>query len=488
MSPAHRTRQHRWRVVALVVIVIGGVGVVVATHGAATPQSLATTASQVSSPDAESSAWYCSGQGTAANAASGQILLTNTTGRAVAGNVTTVTDTGSAVRTAVAIPPHSVEAPTLLAPQSGSWVSEIVTLAGGGVAATQFVQGPSGWSVAPCQSATSAAWYFPGGTTSSGAGLAISLLNPTTTPVVVDLSFVTPSGVIHPINYQGVVLQPGQLVVKDVESEVQNESTVSTVVSARTGRFVAAQLQLFPAPEAGLSLVTGLARPEPHWVIPQSQETQGGSSEIDVLNPGTTSESVTVQLRLPSGALSPLSATVAPDSTWVLVTSGQTRIPVGASYSADIKASGGPGVVVGRTVRAPASATAPQSGLAGGIDGLSTTSPTAQWVVAPPGTSTAPPVSGAAPQYLALTNTSGADEGYSADALSPSGERPLASGTLMAHATLLVSGSALAAAGLDQIVVRAGGPMAVSEDAAPSGAVGVVTIPGLPLRALTGGS
>jgi hypothetical protein len=30
--------------------------------------------------------------------------------------------------------------------------------------------------------------------------------------------------------------------------------------------------------------------------------------------------------------------------------------------------------------------------------------------------------------------------------------------------------------------------MAVSEDAAPSGAVGVVTIPGLPLSALIGGS
>src|SRR3974390_3147539 len=354
MSPAHRTSQHRWRVVAVVVIVIAGVGVLAATYGAATPQSLATPASQVSSPDAESSAWYCAGQGTSANAASGQILLTNTTGRAVAGNVTTVSDAGAAVRTAVAIPPHSVVSPTLQAPLSGSWVSDIVTLAGGGVAVTQAVAGPSGWSIAPCQSATSAAWYFPGGTTSSGAGLGISLLNPTTTPVVVDLRFVTPSGVVHPLNYQGVVLQPGQLVIKDVESEVQNDSTVSTVVAARTGRFVAAQLQLFPAPTAGLSLVTGFARPESHWVIPQSQETQGGSSEIDVLNPGTTSESVTVQLRLPSGPLAPLSSTVAPDSTWVLVTSGETRIPVGASYSADIEASGGPGVVVGRTVRVAA--------------------------------------------------------------------------------------------------------------------------------------
>jgi hypothetical protein len=362
-----------------------------------------------------------------------------------------------------------------------------VTLSGGGVAVTQAVHGASGWSEAPCQSSTSSAWYFPGGTTSSGSGLVVALLDPTSTPVVLDLSFVTPGGVVHPINYQGVVLQPGQLVVKDVASEVQNESTVSTVVSARTGRFVAAELQAFPAPTAGLALVAGAARAEAHWVIPQAQEAQGGSSEIDVLNPGTTGESVTVHLRLASGPLAPLSSTVAPGSTWVLTTSSQTRIPAGASYSADVEATGGSGVVVARTVHSPASAPAPQSGLAPGVDGLSTASPTQQWVVAPPGTSTAQPVAGAAPNSLALTNTSGGDVDYRAFATSPSGDRLLASGTLPPHATALVNGSALAAAGLDQIIVRATGPMGVSEDVAPSGGVGVVTLPGLPLAAFISG-
>jgi hypothetical protein len=381
-----------------------------------------------------------------------------------------------------------VVTPSLSPPASGSWASEIVTLAAGGVAVSQAVHDSAGgWSQAPCQSSTSASWYFASGSTSPGAALALSLLNPTSTPVVVDLSFVTPNGVVHPINYQGVVLQPGQLVVKDVESEVQAESTVSTVVSARTGRFVAGELQLFPAPAAGLSVVAGVAGVQNRWVIPLAQETQGGSSEIDVFNPGATGELVTVHLRLASGPLAPLSSTVPPGSTWVIATSGQTRIPVGASYSAGIQATGGPGVVVGRTVHSPAAAATPQSGAAGAVDRLSMASPTNMWVVAPPGTSTAQPVSGAAPQYLALTNTSGRDEDYRADAVSPSGKHPLASGTLPAHATVVVSGSALAAADLDQIVVRASGPMAVSEDAAPSGAVGVVTMPGLPLEAAIGG-
>ncbi len=50
----------------------------------------------------------------------------------------------------------------------------------------------------------------------------------------------------------------------------------------------------------------------------------------------------------------------------------------------------------------------------------------------------------------------------------------------------MVSGSALTGAGLDPIVVRAGGPMAVSEDVGPSGMVGVITMPGLPLAAAIG--
>jgi hypothetical protein len=487
MSPAHRTRQHRWRVVTFVALVLAGVAVVATTYGAAVRQVPASPATLVSAPDAESSAWYCTGQGTAGSVAPGLVVLSNTTNRSVAGTITTVSDTGAAQSAAVAIPARSAVSPSLPAASSGTWQSQIVTLAGGGVAVTQSVHGSSGWSEAPCQSSTSSAWYFAGGTTGTGAGLAVTLLDPTTTPVVVDLSFVTPSGVIHPINYQGVVLQPGQLVVKDVGAEVQNQSNVSTVVSARTGRFVAAELQAFPAPTAGLSVVAGATRAEPDWVIPQAEEGQGGSSEIDVLNPGTTGESVTVHLRLPSGPLAPLSSTVAPGSTWVLTTSSQTRIPAGASYSADVEATGGPGVVVARTVHAPGSAPAPQSGLAAAVDSLSTASPTQQWVVAPPGTSTAPPVAGAAPNSLALTNPSGGEVDYQAFAMSPSGDRPLASGTLAAHATVVVSGSALAAAGLDEIIVRATGPMGVSEDVAPSGGVGVVTMPGLPLSALIGG-
>ena len=75
----------------------------------------------------------------------------------------------------------------------------------------------------------------------------------------------------------------------------------------------------------------------------------------------------------------------------------------------------------------PATASAPQAGMALAVGGLSTLSPTGRWVVPPPGTSSSPAVSGAAPESLALANTSDAAERYIAYAVDAVG-RPHARG------------------------------------------------------------
>jgi hypothetical protein len=166
-------------------------------------------------------------------------VLSNTTTRAVDAAVTTVTDTGSSVSAAVSVPAQSVLAPSLPVPSSGSFEANTVTLDGGGVSVSQAVRGPAGWSVSPCQSSTSANWYFASGSTAGSNALYVSLLNPTSSPVVVDIGFMTPTGAVQPVNYQGVVIDPGATLAEDVAAEVQNASQVSTVVTARTGRVVA---------------------------------------------------------------------------------------------------------------------------------------------------------------------------------------------------------------------------------------------------------
>lgn len=489
MSPAHAGRaahhgpERRWPVLLVVAAVVVGAAVGIGTRESSNPASApAAPAAMVSASDAESSAWYCTGQTTPSGAATGFLVLSNLTARAVDATITTVTDTGASVSTAVSVPARDVLAPSLPVPSSGSYEADTVTLDGGGVSVAQAVHGPAGWSVVSCQSATSAHWYFASGTTAGSNGLYVALLNPTSSPVVVDLGFMTPAGAVQPVNYQGIVIDPGATLAEDVASEVQNASEVSTVVTARTGRVVATEVQTYAGTSAGLSVVPGLSQPEHHWAIPLAQEsTGGGSSEIDVFNPGAAPEKVSVHLRLASGPLAPLENTVAPGQTWALATSRQTRIPAGAGYSAEVDARGGAGVVVSRAVVGPAGATAPQAGVATAVDPRSSSTPSSEWIVSPPGTQASPAVSGAARDALAVVNVGDTSETFRAFAVGPGRPRLVASGTLAPGRSAVVTGSTLTDAGFDPIVVRADGPMAVSEDLTPSGGVGVVGMPGIPV-------
>jgi len=177
-----------------------------------------------------------------------------------------------------------------------------------------------------------------------------------------------------------------------------------------------------------------------------------------------------------------LTERVLPGTTWALATSAQTRIPDNETYATAIDATGGPGVVVSRAAGVPDGATPPpQAGTAVAVGGLSSTVSTHEWVVPPPGTSDSLAVSGAAPASLALFNTSASSETYSAMATTASGSKVVATGTLQAGTAAVVPASALAAVGLDPIVVHASGPMAVSEDTSPSAGVGIVSMPGIPL-------
>jgi hypothetical protein len=470
-------------VVLVLVAVLAGVGLLTRSPGHPAADGPPAVASAfVSAPGAESDAWYCVGQTTASGQAGvGHLVLTNTRATPVSGTIASVTDTGAHESTPVVVPARTTMVPPLAAPASGTWVAQDVILSGGGVAVSQSVHGPSGWSEAPCQSSTGQTWYFPAGVTSGSDSLFITLFNPTSTPEVVDMTFVTPSGIDHPINFQGIVLQPDQVLADDVGSYVQDQPVVATVVTARTGRMVAAELQELGGGSNGLAIEPGSPGAQRRWVIPQSEEVAHGTSHVVIFNPGTTTERVTVRVRLPSGPVAPLVQRVAPDSVWDLVTSAETRILKSDPYSAVITATGGAGVVVGRLVRAPAAADSPQAGEAGSLDTLSATSPVQQWVVPPPGTLAAPAVAGAQPARLALTNDSSSARHFTVSVLAPSGARTLATGTVGAGLTVTLDATVLARARLDPILIEAGGRLAITEDVGPTGSLGVVTMPAIPL-------
>jgi hypothetical protein len=117
------------------------------------------------------------------------------------------------------------------------------------------------------------------------------------------------------------------------------------------------------------------------------------------------------------------------------------------------------------------------------VDRRNTVSPAGMWVVPPPGTRANPALSGAGAAYVGLVNTATSAARYDAFVVTSSGTRRIATGTLEPGA---LSGSVLSNAGLNAVIVRASGTVAVSESANPSGGIGVVTMPGIPMAAAIG--
>jgi Family of unknown function (DUF5719) len=483
VTSAQHAGQRRWLVLVVVVLVIAGLAVAARSPGQRQSGGPPLApASMVSTPDTESSAWYCTGQTTVAGAlAPGSVVLTNTAARPVTGTIHAVTDTGATANRDVSVPARGQVVATVPAPKTGTWLSEVVMLSGGGVAVSQTVHSSSGWAEAPCQSSTSQRWYFPSGVTLDSDSMFIALFNPTSTPDVVDLSFATPKGVLRPINFQGLVLQPDQTQVESVGPFVQDQAQVSTTVTTRTGRLVAGELELFTGSVSGLAIVPGSARAEDEWTIPQSVEATDGSSTVDVYNPGTRPQEVTVQARLGSGPLSPFRVRVPPQTTWVLSTTGQTRLPKGDPYAAVIEARGGSGVVVGRIAAVPGATPAPSAGMVNAVDALTARTKSSRWVVPAPGTPADPAVAGAAPLHLAVTNLTARPEHYVVYVMTPSRLVPVSSGDIAALATYSAANSVLAQAGRNPVIVQTDGRSAVSEDLGPSGTFGAVSMPGIAL-------
>jgi hypothetical protein len=484
MSPAHRRGRGRWLVVGLVVAVLVALGIVTrhpSTSDIGGPP--AAPAAMVSAPDAESSAWYCTGATTSSGQlALGATVFSNTTARSVIGTVVLSTETGAQVHFGLSIPPRGLVVPTPSAPSSGSWTAESIILSHGGVAVSQAVHGAAGWSETPCLSRTSPVWYFPAGSTSGSNGLFLSMFDPTSTPVVVDLTFFTASGPIRPINFQGIVLEPGGVEEANVSAYVQSQATLGIEAATRTGQIVASELEEYNGANSGLSLVNGVPEVASEWTIPESEDVAGGASALEVLNPGTRTEKVKVQMQLGGGELAPFTATLAPETTWLLLTSNQTRIPDGDPYTTVITATGGPGVVVGRAVEGPTGSQTPQAGLANALDVLTTAASTHTWVVPSPGTTSMPAPSGALPEHLALLNLSAKSQVLVVTAVTPSGDKAVTTVRLAPHGTSSIGGRVLFRAGLYPLLVRGSGAAAVSEDVGPAGAFGVVTMPGIPLQ------
>ena len=419
-----------------------------------------------------SSAFCAAGSGIAATST---IYLTNPTERAVPAMVTSIGQANRAgavptVRKAVSVPPRATLAVNPAAGLPSGDTASLITFAGGGVVANQVVSGADGWSTAPCASRTSPTWAFAGGSTSPGNTLSLSLLNPTATATVVNVTFLTPTGLVTPQAYQGLTVPAGQLLVENIGAYVQNTPTIATFVNAQAGSLVSNEFQQKSSgPSSGLSLRLGSPGLSDIWRFAQTTAPRGSIVDFTLANPGSGPVTATFTLGLPSGSVVPRSVVVPPQGVMVLSAAGAAGLPQQTPYSTTVTSSGG--LVVGRSVEASAGSAPPAWGSSSGTVTLAR-----RWLVPGPGTTASPGTAKATIDSLAVANPGPSTARVDVTRLD--GSHRVNQFTVGPHQLMVLGSSQVG--GLDVLVVSSSTPIDVEEDSGPAGTPGVVSSTGFP--------
>jgi hypothetical protein len=465
----------RWAAVISVLAVVIGIAIVSAALPVPTAAPAPGSADGIGVPpiNASSSSAFCvAGTG---DAAATTIYLTNSTARPIHGVMTSV---GPAprhgppptVRRAVDIPPLSTAAvdPSIGLPQGSSASS--FAFAGGGVVVSQVVSGPLGWSTAPCASQTSPQWDFAGGSTTTGNTLRLALFNPAAPAATVNISFLTPAGLVTPQAYQGLVIPPGRLIVENVGAFVQRAVHVATFITSQSGGLVSSEFQeTSSASGSGVSLRLGAPDLSTVWRMAQTTDGRGTTVSFTLANPGTQPVTATIAFGLTSGSVMPRKLSIPPLSLVAFAASSAAGIPHQVPYSVTVDASAP--IVVGRSVQAAKGAASPGWG-----QSSATVTAVTHWLVPGPGVVHAPGTANARVESLAV-----ADPGPSAarvELLRLGAPRAVATFTV-APGRLVVLGPKLVG-GLFAYSVLSSVPVNVEEDSRPSGAAGVVSSTGFP--------
>ena len=301
--------------------------------------------SLVASSSAESSQFTCGGFSVGGGTfAAATVSMTNTTPAPVTATVTAMSNAGARSVRSVLI---AANATASLQPgqmvTSGQWAAATILINGGGVAVTERLDGSNGVAATPCASSTATAWNFAGNSTSKGQAPTVSLVNPSSTPAVVDVSFISAAaGAATPSSSQGLVVRPRSVIEVPVSRLVPDGGDLATQVAVTQGSAVAFMTQVSSDP-VGTAVSLGEPSLESSWSLPRAVATPSTHVAVEVANPTPSTQVVTVHVRLASGWVAPWTQTLDPYTLASIQTAPSSRVPESSVYAATVDASG-PGV------------------------------------------------------------------------------------------------------------------------------------------------
>ena len=252
------------------------------------------------------SSWFCPGVPAGESGVGGSLEVTNPSDAPIEGRITAYTTDPNvpAVDQPITVEPRSTATVDLDALQpTGTFVSALVEIDGGGGFVEQIAEHPAGNAASACANAASSNWWFADGFTVDDSTERLVLTNPYPDAAIVDIRFVTADGIRRPSRLQGYPV-PGRSVqvVTLGELGARDEPILAAQVSATRGRVVVGRAQHYVGGQRlGFTMTLGAPSLNSQYYFADGETGAGISESYAIYNPTDAEVTVfAVFLGLPS--------------------------------------------------------------------------------------------------------------------------------------------------------------------------------------------
>ena len=296
---------------------------------------------------AVSAAWYCSeGTSTSRGRSPETVIIGNLARHPISVELTVMAGGPTKTRafTIDTLAQRRIKvADVLQSPEPGV----VVEVFGGQAVVEHEVEANADIAVGPCARQASSTWYFADGSTDRGTQNWLALFNPFGDDAIVDVRFVTGTGVQAPGGTQALVVPRRSRVSVPVHDLVRRQPEVGIEVIARTGRVVAEQSQRFDGTDsrAGVAVSLGVTGGAPRWRLPSGNAEAGATQSVSIANFGRRATQVEVKVVGGGGAGGQPDPVEVPADGVVRVDLAK-RVSAGSTYAVDVRSAHGAPIVV----------------------------------------------------------------------------------------------------------------------------------------------
>jgi hypothetical protein len=195
------------------------------------------------------SSWFCPGVPASGDGFGGSVVVANPNDTALFGRLTAFTDAPTGpIGIDIEVPPRDLLTVNLRELQpTGTFLSALVEVIGGGGFVEQVAVSPNGSAAAACSNSPSSTWYFADGFTLEGSTENLVITNPFPQDAIVDIALATRDNQREPLRLQGYPIA-GQSIAVITDAELaKDELVIGISVVASRGRVVVGRAQNFPA-------------------------------------------------------------------------------------------------------------------------------------------------------------------------------------------------------------------------------------------------